>query len=269
MIPFSDHELPPLPKELASVYEIVSCLKYTDKSGTYLLHEKPSGSAYLLKTAVPSVYANMLSNEKNLLEEIHQTAETAYSSSFLLHEKPSGSAYLLKTAVPSVYANMLSNEKNLLEEIHQTAETAYSSSFPTPVYLAVHSDVTYYIRSYIPGRTLEELCEISYKKPAIEPSTALGYVISLTHLAVHSDVTYYIRSYIPGRTLEELCEISYKKPAIEPSTALGYVISLTHLLHFMHHMSPPLIHRDIKPQNVVVDTKGGCHFIDFFTLCIT
>lgn len=109
MIPFSDHELPPLPKELASVYEIVSCLKYTDKSGTYLLHEKPSGSAYLLKTAVPSVYANMLSNEKNLLEEIHQTAETAYSS-----------------------------------------------SFPTPVYLAVHSDVTYYIRSYIPGRTLEE-----------------------------------------------------------------------------------------------------------------
>ena len=135
MIPFSDHELPPLPKELASVYEIVSCLKYTDKSGTYLLHEKPSGSAYLLKTAVPSVYANMLSNEKNLLEEIHQTAETAYSS-----------------------------------------------SFPTPVYLAVHSDVTYYIRSYILGRTLEELCEISYKKPAIEPSTALGYVISLTHL---------------------------------------------------------------------------------------
>ena len=168
MIPFSDHELPPLPKELASVYEIVSCLKYTDKSGTYLLHEKPSGSAYLLKTAVPSVYANMLSNGKNLLEEIHQTAETAYSS-----------------------------------------------SFPTPVYLAVHSDVT-----------------------------------------------YYIRSYILGRTLEELCEISYKKPAIEPSTALGYVISLTHLLHFMHHMSPPLIHRDIKPQNVVVDTKGGCHFID-------
>lgn len=168
MIPFSDHELPPLPKELASVYEIGSCLKYTEKSGTYLLHERSSGDAYLLKTAVPSVYANMLLNEKKILERIHQMTDTAYSG-----------------------------------------------SFPTPVYLAAHSDMT-----------------------------------------------YYIRSYIPGRTLEELCEISYKKPAIEPASALRYVISLTRLLHFMHHMSPPLIHRDIKPQNVVVDTKGGCHFID-------
>lgn len=166
--PFSDTEFPPLPEELADVYEISSCLKYTEKSGTYLLREKSSGSVYLLKTAVPSVYADMLLNEKQILERIHQMGDPIYGS-----------------------------------------------SFPTPV-----------------------------------------------HLSVHSEQTYYIRSYILGQTLEELCEISYKKPVIDPDTALDYVISLTRLLQFMHHMSPPLIHRDIKPQNVVVDPDGGCHFID-------
>lgn len=43
---------------------------------------------------------------------------------------------------------------------------------------------------------------------------------------------------------------------------LDYTIHLAELLHFLHSMTPPLIHRDIKPQNVIVDEDGNCHFID-------
>ena len=30
----------------------------------------------------------------------------------------------------------------------------------------------------------------------------------------------------------------------------------------MHTLTPSLLHRDIKPQNVIVDSFGKCHFID-------
>ncbi|MCD7832438.1 MAG: protein kinase [Lachnospiraceae bacterium] len=35
------------------------------------------------------------------------------------------------------------------------------------------------------------------------------------------------------------------------------------MLQFLHSMTPPLIHRDIKPQNIVIGVNGVCHFIDF------
>ena len=60
---------------------------------------------------------------------------------------------------------------------------------------------------------------------------------------------------------EELCESNYERRASEP-TALEYLIELTEILHFMHTLTPSLLHRDIKPQNVIVDSFGKCHFID-------
>ncbi len=73
---------------------------------------------------------------------------------------------------------------------------------------------------------------------------------------------FYIRTYIEGKTLEDLCETNYEKPGIPLMQALDYMISLTDLLRFLHSMTPPLIHRDIKPQNIIVDTDGRCHYID-------
>ncbi|WP_283682109.1 serine/threonine protein kinase [Parablautia sp. Marseille-Q6255] len=165
---FPEHIPRILPPALSRTYTIRSCLKYTKQSATYLLSTRASAQEYLLKTAVPSVYSDMLANEKKILEHIHRSSDSVFAC-----------------------------------------------AFPLPVYLAVHRGIT-----------------------------------------------YYIRTYIPGQTLEDLCEINYTRPGIDPDLALEYVISLTRLLQFMHSMEPPLIHRDIKPQNVVIDPDGGCHFID-------
>lgn len=140
---------------------------------------------------------------------------TSQSAAYLLEERASGRTVLLKTAADPLYARSLTNEKQVLDRIHQQKEQRLSASFP--------------------------------------------YSISLME---HSGITYYIRSFIPGRTLEEICETNYSCPGIEASCAVDYLLELTELLHFLHTMEPPLIHRDIKPQNVVVDPDGVCHFID-------
>lgn len=168
---FFEKDSEALPEELDRIYEISSCLKYSDQTATYLLSEKNSGRLFLLKTSCDPVFSEFLTNEKNILEFIHKC---------------------------------------------HSEESYPSETFPTPVYLAVHQDTLYYIRTYIKGKTLEELCETNYKKPGL--------------------------------------------PVFQ---ALDYIIALTELLHFLHNLNPPLIHRDIKPQNVVVDSEGICHFIDF------
>lgn len=76
------------------------------------------------------------------------------------------------------------------------------------------------------------------------------------------ETSWYMRDYIRGRTLSELVEQSAGMPGLPRNQALGYVIQVTELLDFLHTLEPPIIHRDIKPQNVVVDDEGVCHLID-------
>ncbi|MCD8103729.1 MAG: serine/threonine protein kinase [Lachnospiraceae bacterium] len=170
MNPWSDETPLSLPNDLAAVYEMKSCLKYSAGSGTYLLRKKDTGLLYLLKTASDPEYAVQLKNEQKLLDVIHAQKDSWYPEQF-------PSAILLKSDAPD------------------------------------------------------------------------GEV-------------FYIRTYIEGRTLEDLCETNYGEPGIPLTRSLDYLIALTELLRFLHSMTPPLIHRDIKPQNVIVDPDGGCHIID-------
>ena len=156
-----------LPPSMVSGYKIISCLKYSEQSATYLMRSVQSGKTVLLKTSSDTLFTETLINEKNILDFIHQQ-EAPLSASF---------------------------PQNLESELHQ-------------------------------------------------------------------DTFYYTRTYIEGRTLEELCESNIKKPGMSSSLALNYAIQLAELLHFLHTLKPPVIHRDIKPQNVVVDNAGCCHFID-------
>lgn len=156
-----------LPEPLYSNYKVLSCLKYSEQSATYLVKQISSGKTALMKTTGDFLFAETLINEINILDFLHQ------------QNNPIADGF----------------PKNL--DVVQTTDTYY-----------------------------------------------------------------YVRSYIEGTTLEELCESNLKKPGISSSLALNYVIQLTELLQFLHTLKPPVIHRDIKPQNIVVDRNGICHCID-------
>ena len=71
---------------------------------------------------------------------------------------------------------------------------------------------------------------------------------------------YVIREYFEGRSLYE----TVKQNGIMSSEEIYQVIlSLCGILSYLHGLNPPVIHRDIKPQNIILDTNGQIRLIDF------
>ncbi|MCD7832439.1 MAG: hypothetical protein LUH00_00380 [Lachnospiraceae bacterium] len=91
--------------------------------------------------------------------------DSAESTSYLLQGKDPDSLYILKTASDPIFAGQLANEKSILDRIHHSMDSKFSQRFPYAVllYEDPSSKVTFYIRTYIEGKTLEDLCETNYE----------------------------------------------------------------------------------------------------------
>lgn len=73
--------------------------------------------------------------------------------------------------------------------------------------------------------------------------------------------TSLVRSYIPGVTLETLTEAKKDRPGLSADRAAEIVLSVLETIRHLHGMRPPIIQRDIKPQNIIVN-ENGCHIVD-------
>lgn len=71
---------------------------------------------------------------------------------------------------------------------------------------------------------------------------------------------YLVLQYIPGQSLRQY--IALEGPRDE-KTVIDWAGVLTGILDYLHKQEPPIIHRDITPDNIVLSPDGKLFIIDF------
>ncbi len=67
-------------------------------------------------------------------------------------------------------------------------------------------------------------------------------------------------SFIPGRSLKELME---ERRQFSQRQLIRWAMQLCSALNYLHTQTPPIIHGDIKPANIMVTPRGDVCLIDF------
>jgi serine/threonine protein kinase len=124
---------------------------------------------------------------------------------------------------------------------------------------------TFYVREKNSGRFAIAKC---YKDKALFPRTGEARILDALH---HQGIPRFfgafendsmlcvVREYVQGVTLDDWLK---ENPVAGPKP-LSILLQLCDILSYLHTQSPPVIHRDIKPQNIVITREGTVKLIDF------
>jgi serine/threonine protein kinase len=76
---------------------------------------------------------------------------------------------------------------------------------------------------------------------------------------------FLVMQYIPGKDLEQLLadRKTQGQGLFMPSQVLRWADQLLDALEYLHSQKPPIIHRDIKPQNLKLTPRGEVILLDF------
>lgn len=74
------------------------------------------------------------------------------------------------------------------------------------------------------------------------------------------EVIYIVMDYVEGETLKRVVD---REGAQKQEHVLQWALSLCDVLMYLHSQNPPIIYRDMKPANIMLQPNGNIKLIDF------
>ena len=71
---------------------------------------------------------------------------------------------------------------------------------------------------------------------------------------------YIVQTLAEGQSLFDAVESGWKPTITE---AKDIAVQVLEILTYLHTLNPPVIHRDLKPQNIVINDDGKIYLVDF------
>ncbi|MCC7528445.1 MAG: serine/threonine protein kinase [Candidatus Melainabacteria bacterium] len=85
-------------------------------------------------------------------------------------------------------------------------------------------------------------------------------VVRLIDFFVEDHRAYLVLEHIDGMSLRELVE---KNGAMKESQVKELAVQMCGILSYLHSLSPPVVHRDFTPDNLILQRDGTLKLIDF------
>jgi serine/threonine protein kinase len=73
---------------------------------------------------------------------------------------------------------------------------------------------------------------------------------------------YIIMEYVKGKTLEAILH-SRKGQPVDERLALSWALQICRAMQFLSVQKPPVVFRDLKPSNIMIESDGKVKLIDF------
>lgn len=83
---------------------------------------------------------------------------------------------------------------------------------------------------------------------------------SIIDIEYDDDNIYIVEDYIDGISLDKQLKT---QNSFEEQTVINWAKQLCEILTYLHSQSPPIIYRDMKPSNIIINPDGKVKVIDF------
>jgi serine/threonine protein kinase len=85
-------------------------------------------------------------------------------------------------------------------------------------------------------------------------------IVTIYELGHEGDTPFIAMQFLNGESLDK---IIHRMPSLPLSQKIGFIVYVCRALEHAHKQSPPVIHRDVKPANVMIAPDGAVVVVDF------
>ncbi len=118
----------------------------------------------------------------------------------------------------------------------------------------------YILPTYVDMKTRKQALERFEHEAKMLASLNHPSIVKLLDYFVDDHRAYLVLEYIDGDNLQQLIE---KNGPMPEAAALNCANALVEILSYLHQQSPPVVHRDFTPDNLITSSDGTIKLIDF------
>jgi hypothetical protein len=114
-----------------------------------------------------------------------------------------------------------------------------------------------------PGNSLSELVEsasLFERESTILSQLQHPLIVHMEEMFIQGSRVYLVVDYIEGDSIRSLVK---QGKSLSESGCLKLALQMCEILEYLHSQSPPVVHRDFTPDNLIVSTDGALKLIDF------